>query len=80
MSKSSAKEKITFSLKTEFIQLNQLLKATNVCMSGGEAGELIASGSVFLNKKNEKRKRAKLFPGDVVNVGDFEILIKEKIN
>lgn len=67
-----------FNLKTEYIPLIQLLKATNIANSGGEAQVLVEDGLVSLNGKTESRKRAKLRDGDIVRIGDHEILIKKQ--
>ena len=37
-------------LKDEFIKLGQALKAAHICMSGGEAKEMILSGNVRVKK------------------------------
>jgi len=70
-------EKITFELRTDnsFIQLIQLLKATNIVYSGSEAQQLVAEGLVFRNGLPELRKRAKLVVGDVISYQEFEITI-----
>ena len=67
-----------FNLKSEYIPLIQLLKATNIANSGGEAQVLVEDGLVSLNGKTESRKRAKLRDGDIVRIGDHEILIKKQ--
>ena len=38
-----------FILKTEYIDLSQLLKATGLAMSGGEAKMFVTEGMVFVN-------------------------------
>ena len=55
-----------FLLKTEYIDLSQLLKATGLAMSGGEAKMFVTEGMVFVNDEIEFRKRRKLRIGDVV--------------
>jgi len=55
-----------FILKTEYIDLSQLLKATGLAMSGGEAKMLVTEGLVFVNNEIELRKRRKLRDGDIV--------------
>ncbi len=59
-------QEIEFHLKTEYIDLLQLLKATSVVMSGGEAKILVDDGFVFVNGELEHRRRRKLYIGDVV--------------
>jgi ribosome-associated protein len=55
-----------FTLLTEYIDLSQLLKASGLAMSGGEAKMFVANGLVMVNGKTESRKRRKLSGGDVV--------------
>jgi len=67
----------TFTLRTETIELQQLLKATGMVMSGGEARTLITDGQAQVNGEVEIRRSKKLRPGDVVLVGDCRIVIVE---
>tara|TARA_B110001469_G_C9557257_1_gene276401 strand:+ start:293 stop:514 length:222 start_codon:yes stop_codon:yes gene_type:complete len=55
-----------FTLKTEYIDLSQLLKAAGLAMSGGEAKFFVTEGLVQVNGEQESRKRRKLRGGDVV--------------
>jgi ribosome-associated protein len=55
-----------FSLKTDYIDLSQLLKAAGLAMSGGEAKFFVTEGLVQVNGEPESRKRRKLRGGDVV--------------
>jgi ribosome-associated protein len=57
-----------FVLESDYIQLDQLLKACRMVNSGGEAHMLVEEGLVKLNGKTETRKRAKIRIGDVVEV------------
>lgn len=50
----------------DFIQLIQLLKATNLVYSGSEAQEVVAAGQVLRNGQIETRKRAKIVRGDII--------------
>lgn len=54
--------------KFDFIELNKLLKITNLASSGGEANQLITEGYVSVNGLIEKQKRKKLRKGDVVEI------------
>ena len=56
----------TFPVRGEFIQLDQLLKATGLCESGGAAHAAIAEGRVKVDGAVDLRKRAKLRPGQRV--------------
>lgn len=67
---------IEFELKSDYIELNKLLKLLHIAQSGAHAKLLIEDGEVELNHKVESRKRAKLRSGDVINVRDFEVRIK----
>ncbi len=56
----------SFALRGEFIQLDQLLKATGLAPTGGAAHALITAGVVRVDGLVETRKRAKLRPGQRV--------------
>ena len=58
----------------EYIELIKLLKIMRVSESGGQAKLMVEDGIVFRNGEQEFRKRAKLRPGDVIEV--FEVKIK----
>jgi ribosome-associated protein len=68
-------QQLEFHLRGEFIELNQLLKLTGVCDSGGAGKALVAEGIVFVDGKKESRKTAKLRAGQVVKVGDAQIKV-----
>ena len=53
-------------IKTEFIELNKLLKLENIASSGGEAKLMIQEGMVTVDGEAESRVRRKLTPGCVV--------------
>lgn len=57
---------ISFAIRGEFIQLDQLLKATGLCESGGAAHAAIAEGRVRVDAAVDTRKRAKIRPGQKV--------------
>ncbi len=59
-------QEIEFHLKTDYIDLLQLLKATSIVMSGGEAKLLVDDGFVSVNGELENKRRRKLRVGDVV--------------
>ncbi len=61
----------------EHIQLNNLLKTLSLVGTGGEAKIRILDGEVFVNGEECIVIRKKIFPGDVVEIGDVEILIKD---
>lgn len=54
--------------ESAFIELNKLLKVTQLCSSGAMANHYIADGLVKLNGNIDTRKRAKIRRGDTVEV------------
>jgi ribosome-associated protein len=56
-----------FQLKTDFIALNQLLKAIGWAETGGHAHELIDSGAVMVDGVIELQRRKKIRAGMVVS-------------
>lgn len=64
-----------FVLSGEFIELNNLLKLTGVCDSGGAGKALVASGAVTVDGQVETRKTCKIRAGQKVVAGDIEISI-----
>ena len=51
------------------IRLDQFLKVQGLASTGGQAKVLIQTGEVRVNGQVETRRRRKLHPGDVVQVG-----------
>lgn len=69
---------IQFAVRGEYIQLDQLLKATGLSDSGGSAHTAIADGLVKVDGVVDTRKRAKLRPGQAVSfAGETIELIAE---
>lgn len=67
-------ETIGFTLRTDVIDLLQLLKATGLCATGGEAKWAVEEERVRVNGEVEFRKRRKLRAGDVVELdGQFRV-------
>jgi ribosome-associated protein len=64
---------LVFDLDREFVELNQLLKLTGVCDSGGAGKHLVASGAVRVDGEVELRKTCKIRAGQVIDVGDARI-------
>ena len=64
-----------FRLRHEFIELNQLLKLSGLCASGGAVKVLVAAGGVKVDGVEESRKTAKIRAGQVVTLGDVSILV-----
>jgi len=67
-----------FLLKSEFIELDNLLKAMKLVADGGEARQHILAGAVKINGQVETRIRRKLRPGDFVEFGEHKISIIAK--
>jgi len=65
----------TFRLEGEYIELNILLKLLALADSGGAAKALVAEGRVRVDGEVETRKTRKLRVGNVVRLGDEEIII-----
>ncbi|MGB6055486.1 MAG: RNA-binding S4 domain-containing protein [Burkholderiaceae bacterium] len=55
-----------FVLAGEHVELNQLLKLTGLCASGGAGKALVASGAVRVDGRTELRKTCKIRAGQVV--------------
>lgn len=64
-----------FTIRGEFIQLDQLLKATGLCGTGGAAHAAVDSGQVLVDGRTETRKRAKLRAGQVVRFENESIVL-----
>ena len=69
-------QQLTFELDREFVELNQLLKLSGLCDSGGAGKALVASGAVSVDGAVELRKTCKIRAGQQVRIGDFEVRIK----
>lgn len=59
-----------FQAKDGMIRLGQLLKASGLVATGGEAKLLLADGQVAVNGETETRRGRQLHPGDVVTLGE----------
>ena len=66
---------LDFELDRDFVELNQLLKLTGLCDSGGAGKQLVASGAVQVDGATELRKTAKIRAGQQVRVDDVLIRI-----
>lgn len=70
---------LRFEIRGEYIQLDQLLKTTGLCHSGGYAHAEIAAGKVEVDGLVETRKRAKLRLGQKVSyLGEMIELVGEE--
>ncbi|OKS87369.1 RNA-binding S4 domain-containing protein [Mucilaginibacter polytrichastri] len=66
---------INFELEGEYIPLIQLLKATNLVQTGGEAQIVVSEGEVKYNGEVDYRKRLKVKKGDVVDFRGQKITV-----
>lgn len=55
-----------FKITGDYIELDKLLKATQLCGTGGEARIMISEGLVTVDGEKELRLRRKVRPGMVV--------------
>lgn len=68
-------QKVEFELTSEYIELNQLLKVVGLCDSGGAGKQIVASGQVRVDGKQELRKTAKIRAGQQITLGDVRIVV-----
>jgi len=66
---------VRFELEGEFVELNQLLKLVGLCDSGGIGKQIVASGIVSVDGRQELRKTAKIRSGQMVTLEDVEITV-----
>ena len=66
-------QRLRFELERDFVELNQLLKLTGLCDSGGAGKQLVASGAVHVDGAVELRKTCKIHAGQRVTIGDVAI-------
>jgi len=64
-----------FKIEGEYIELIQLLKVLGIAETGGHAKFIVDDGVVIRNGEVETRKRAKLVPGDVIELDDLKITL-----
>lgn len=64
-----------FKIRTDYIELDNLLKAADLVSSGVEAKHLIQEGIVKVNGIVETKVRKKLQKGDSVEIEGKKILI-----
>ncbi len=66
-----------FALTRDHIELNQLLKLTGLCDSGGMGKAIVASGAVTVDGVVELRKTCKIRAGQVVRLGAVEVRVTQ---
>jgi ribosome-associated protein len=64
-----------FKIEGDYIELIQLLKAIGVAQTGGHAKHIVDNEEVIRNGEVETRKRAKLVPGDIIELDDLRIIL-----
>ena len=72
--------RITFKLAQEYIELYKLLKLLDIAESGGQAKAFVEQGEAMLNSQPETRKRAKIRPGDRVEIKGYTIEVVAEIS
>ena len=68
-------ENLEFELNGEYVELNQLLKLTGLCDSGGAGKMIVADGQVKVDGQTELRKTCKIRAGQVVSLGQVRITV-----
>lgn len=68
-------KEISFTLKTEFIPLIQLLKFTGIAESGAHASAMVSDKEVVCNGVIELRKRYKVVKGDIIVAADTTLKV-----
>ncbi len=63
-------------IKTEYIELQMLLKMEDIISSGGQAKYFLAENEVYVNGELEQRRGRKLYPGYKVKVLNQEFIIE----
>ena len=69
-------EIIETQIKTEYIKLDQLLKFSGLCDTGGFAKELIQQGEVMVNGEVCTMRGKKIRSGDTVSAGEYTVVVK----
>lgn len=67
---------LDFQLERDHIELNQLLKLTGLCESGGAGKALVARGAVLVDGVVELRKTCKIRGDQIVTTGDTKIRVR----
>lgn len=67
---------VRFELEGDYIELNQLLKLVGLCGSGGIGKQIVASGAVSVDGRQELRKTAKIRSGQRVSLEDVDIQVQ----
>jgi ribosome-associated protein len=65
-----------FQIEGPYIELIGLLKAMGIAETGGQAKAIVEEGLVLRNGQQELRKRAKLVPGDLIQIEAIHIQLQ----
>ena len=65
-----------FKIEGEYIELMALLKALGIAETGGHAKHIVDAGEVVRNGQVETRRRAKLIPGDLIQIENLKIKLR----
>jgi ribosome-associated protein len=65
-----------FKIEGDYIELMALLKALGIAETGGHAKHIVDSGAVIRNGQVEMRRRAKLIPGDTIQIEKIKVNLK----
>jgi len=65
-----------FKIEGDYIELMALLKALGIAETGGHAKHIVDAGEVIRNGEVERRRRAKLIPGDLIQLENLKISLK----
>lgn len=72
------KNKHTIDIHTEFIKLDALLKFAGIAETGGDAKNIVLEGEVAVNGETCTQRGKKIYPGDVVTLGDIHITVRQE--
>lgn len=64
-------------IRTEYIELQQILKLEDFISSGGAAKYFLIENEVYVNGELENRRGKKLYPGDIIKILDKEFIIEK---
>jgi ribosome-associated protein len=68
-------QELDFELDRDYVELNQLLKLSGICDSGGAGKAIVASGAVSVDGQRELRKTCKIHAGQTVQLDDITIRV-----
>ena len=67
-------------IRTEYLELKNLLKMTNTIQTGGEAKYYLQENYVLINGEKDNRRGRKLYPGDQVEIEGKIYLICKNVD